>query len=42
MGKKKLGENEEEIVVAQKEVLGDMLVSVSGEQLESSLYRIRT
>ena len=42
MGKKKLGENEEEIVVAQKEVLGDMLVSVTGERLESSLYRIRT
>ena len=42
VGKKKLGENEEEIVVAQKEVLGDMLVSVSGEQLESSLNRIST
>ena len=40
MGKKKLGENEEEIVVAQKEVLGDMLVSVTGERLESSLNRI--
>ena len=42
MGKKKLGENEEEIVVAQKEVLGDMLVSVTGERLESSLYWIST
>ena len=37
MGKKKLGENKEEIVVAQKEVLGDMLVSVTGDQLNSSL-----
>ena len=31
VGKKKLGENEKEKVVAQKEVLGDVLVSVTGE-----------
>ena len=36
LGKKELGENEKEKVVAQKEVLGDVLVSVTG-QLDKSL-----
>ena len=31
LGKKELGENEKEKVVAQKEVLGDVLVSVTGQ-----------
>ena len=35
MGKKKVGGNEKEKVVAQKEVLGDVLVSVTGEQQKS-------
>ena len=35
MGKKKLGDDEKEKVVAQKEVLGDVLVSVTGESPKS-------
>ena len=35
VGKKKLGGNEKEKVVAQKEVLGDVLVSVTGESPKS-------
>ena len=36
MGKKKVGEDEKVKVVAQKEVLGDVLVSVTGERPKSS------
>ena len=35
VGKKKVGGNEKEKVVAQKEVLGDVLVSVTGESPKS-------
>ena len=31
VGRKKVGDDEKEKVVAQKEVLGDVLVSVTGE-----------